>query len=106
LGRPGRMLWQPNQGSGRTWANRLSGDGGCSRRLLLDGLPGAAHRSGSPPVARVHCHCGSRDSRGTVRFCLWRNGSRSCLVLRLVGRVCLGALPTKSSRIVGMLTEA
>ena len=29
----------------------LSGGGGCSRRLLLGGLPGAAHRSGFLPVA-------------------------------------------------------
>jgi len=83
---------------------RLSGGGGCSRRLFLDGLPGPPHRSSSPTVA-----CGSlplrfSDSRGTVRFCLWRNSSRSCLVLRLVGRVCLGALPMELFRIVGMLT--
>jgi len=44
---------------------RLSGGGGCSRRLFLDGLPGPPHRSSSPTVA-----CGSlplrfSDSRGT-----------------------------------------
>ncbi|MFP3174184.1 MAG: MFS transporter [Vulcanisaeta sp.] len=44
-----------------------------TRRLLLDGLPGAAHRSGSPTVARGSQPCGSWDPRVTsegvgVRF--------------------------------------
>ena len=45
--------WQPIVGQ-LEWfvSHRLSGDGGCSRRLLLDGLPEPPHRSGSPTVAR------------------------------------------------------
>jgi hypothetical protein len=38
-----------------------------SRRLLLDGLPGAAHRSGLPTVARGSLPYGSRDPRVTSK---------------------------------------
>ena len=45
---------------------RLSGGGGfASHRLLLDGLPGAAHRSGSCPVARGSLPYGSWKPRVT-----------------------------------------
>ena len=47
--------------------HRLSGGGGLTRRLLPDGHPGAAHRSGLPTVARGSQPYGSRDPRVTSK---------------------------------------